>query len=51
MIPNADEVLKKLLEDPKYKQEWDENQNSRTIRESQVLEGYLERRVLMNCHN
>ena len=26
MIPNADEVLKKLLEDPKYKQEWDENQ-------------------------
>ncbi len=26
MVPNADEVLKELLKDPKYKAEWDENQ-------------------------
>ena len=26
MVPNADEVLKELLKDPKYKKEWDENQ-------------------------
>ena len=26
MVVNADEVLKKLLKDPKYKKEWDENQ-------------------------
>ncbi len=26
MVPNADEVLKELLKDPKYKVEWDENQ-------------------------
>jgi len=26
MVPNADEVLKELLKDPKYKTEWDENQ-------------------------
>ena len=26
MIPNADEVLKELLKDPKYKKEWDRNQ-------------------------
>lgn len=26
MIPNADEVLKELLKDPKYKEEWDLNQ-------------------------
>lgn len=26
MVPNADEVLKKLLKDPKYKEEWDLNQ-------------------------
>lgn len=26
MVPNADEVLKDLLKDPKYKKEWDENQ-------------------------
>ena len=26
MVVNADEVLKELLKDPKYKKEWDENQ-------------------------
>ena len=26
MVPNADEVLKKLLKNPKYKEEWDLNQ-------------------------
>lgn len=26
MVPNADEVLKELLKDPKYKEEWDLNQ-------------------------
>lgn len=26
MVPNADEVLKELLKDPKYKKEWDDNQ-------------------------
>lgn len=26
MVPNADEVLKELLKDPKYKEEWDKNQ-------------------------
>ena len=26
MVPNADEVLKELLKDPKYKKEWKENQ-------------------------
>lgn len=26
MVPNADEVLKELLKDKKYKKEWDENQ-------------------------
>ena len=26
MVPNADEVLKDLLKDPKYKKEWDESQ-------------------------
>ena len=26
MVPNADEVLKELLKDPKYKEEWDESQ-------------------------
>ncbi len=26
MVPNADEVLKELLKDPKYKKEWDESQ-------------------------
>lgn len=26
MVPNADEVLKELLKDPKYKKEWDKNQ-------------------------
>ena len=26
MVPNADEVLKKLLKDPKYKEEWNLNQ-------------------------
>ena len=26
MVPNADEVLKELLKDPKYKAEWDANQ-------------------------
>ena len=26
MVPNAGEVLKELLKDPKYKKEWDENQ-------------------------
>lgn len=26
MVPNADEVLKELLKDPKYKAEWEENQ-------------------------
>ena len=26
MVPNADEVLKELLKDPKYKEEWDANQ-------------------------
>lgn len=26
MVPNADDVLKELLKDPKYKAEWDENQ-------------------------
>ena len=26
MVPNADEVLKELLKDPKYKKEWDLNQ-------------------------
>ena len=26
MVPNADEVLKELLKDPKYAQEWKENQ-------------------------
>ena len=26
MVSNADEVLKELLKDPKYKKEWDENQ-------------------------
>ena len=26
MVPNADEVLKELLKDPKYKKEWEENQ-------------------------
>ena len=26
MVPNADEVLKKLLKKPKYKKEWEENQ-------------------------
>ena len=26
MVHNADEVLKELLKDPKYKKEWDENQ-------------------------
>lgn len=26
MVPNADEALKELLKDPKYKTEWDENQ-------------------------
>ena len=26
MVPNADEVLKELLKEPKYKKEWDKNQ-------------------------
>ena len=26
MVPNADEVLKELLKDPKYKKEWNKNQ-------------------------
>ncbi len=26
MVPNADQVLKKLLKQPRYKKEWDENQ-------------------------
>ena len=26
MVPNAGEILKELLKDPKYKKEWDENQ-------------------------
>ena len=26
MVPNAEEVLKELLKDPKYKKEWDKNQ-------------------------
>ena len=26
MVPNADEILKKMLKDPKYKKEWDLNQ-------------------------
>lgn len=26
MVPNADEVLKELLKNPKYKKEWDKNQ-------------------------
>jgi len=26
MVPNADEILKELLEDPKYKEEWEKNQ-------------------------
>ena len=26
MVPNADQILKEMLKDPKYKKEWDENQ-------------------------
>lgn len=26
MVPNADEILKEMLKDPKYKNEWDKNQ-------------------------